>query len=115
MTSISRVLRHLFFDDWRLRKAFNRSALAAIEKAIGEQERRHRGELRFVIEAALPAPALWRNYLPRQRALDLFASLGVWDTEENSGVLIYVLLADKDVEIVADRGINSHVDPAKWE
>ncbi len=115
MTSIKRLLRHLFFDDWRLRKAFKPQSLKAIEAAIGEQEKRHDGELRFVVESAMPIAELWANCSPRERAVELFGALGVWDTEENAGVLIYLLLADKDVEIVADRGIDRRVGHAAWE
>lgn len=115
MAPIKRFLRHLFFDEWRLRKAFKPANLKAIEAAIGEQERRHDGELRFVVESALPFGALLRGCTPRERAVELFGALGVWDTEENSGVLIYLLLADKDVEIVADRGIDRRVGHAAWE
>ena len=79
--------------------------LDAIEQAIGECEAPHGGEIRFVVETALDLPELWRGLTPRERALQLFGQLGVWDTAHNNGVLIYVLMADRAVEIVADRGI----------
>jgi hypothetical protein len=110
-----RIFRHLFCGETWLRRAFNEQALEKIEKEIVEQERKHRGELRFAVEADLPLSALWRGFSPRQRALEVFGAMGVWDTEENSGVLIYLLMADKDVEIVADRGIDRRVDTGAWQ
>lgn len=112
---LCRLLRHLFFPPWWLRVRFPRSTLAAIEEAIQASERTHRGQIRFVLEARLDLPALLRDVTPRQRALEVFAQLRVWDTEENNGVLIYVLLADRDVEIVADRGIARRVPVEEWE
>jgi uncharacterized membrane protein len=109
-----RWTRHLFATRGGLRRAFPPSTLAAIESAITETERLHSGEVRFAIEAALePAHAL-QGRKPRDRALEVFAALGVWDTEANNGVLIYVLLADRDVEIVADRGYNGRVALQEW-
>jgi uncharacterized membrane protein len=89
--------------------------LADIEKAIARSEVEHRGEIRFAAEAALEAPALFAGQSPRERALEVFSLLRVWDTEENNGVLIYLLLADRDVEIVADRGINARVPAGEWD
>ena len=91
------------------------SALRNIEAAIQESETRHYGELRFVVETHLGLAALIHGMTARQRAIELFSQLGVWDTEHNSGVLIYLLLADRDVEIIADRGINNRVGNAEWE
>ncbi len=110
-----RVLRHLFTDHWSVRRAFPPAAMRAIRDKIGEQERRHGGELRFAVEAALPLLHLWHGQNARSRAVELFGQLRVWDTEHNSGVLIYLLLADKRVEIVADRGIHNKVGDAAWE
>ena len=110
-----RLLRHLIYDHWSVRRAFPPAALRAIRDQISEQEKRHKGELRFAVEAALPLAHLWRDQDARSRALELFGQLGVWDTEHNSGVLIYLLLADKRVEIVADRGIDNKVGRAAWE
>ena len=110
-----RVLRHLLTDQWSVRRAFPWTAMHAIRDKIGEQEKRHGGELRFAVEASLPWPHLWREQTARGRAVELFGQLGVWDTEHNSGVLIYLLLADKRVEIVADRGIHKRVGAAAWE
>ena len=86
-----------------------------IANAIRDCETRHMGEIRFVVEGALELPALWRNQSARQRALDVFSLLRVWDTEHNNGVLIYLLFADRTVEIVADRGIDRRVGVAEWQ
>jgi len=112
---VRRLMRHLWCDQWTLRRAFPRSALRAIRNRIAEQEKRHDGELRFAVEAALPWARLWRDQDAHSRAVELFGQLGVWDTEHNSGVLIYLLLADRRVEIVADRGIHGKVGSAAWE
>jgi len=97
-----------------LRRAFDDAALAAIEKAITDTEKTHGGEIRVALEASLDPAELFSDETPRQRALQLFAQLGVWDTEMNNGVLIYVLWADHDVEIVADRGFNGRVTAQEW-
>ena len=88
---------------------------SAIEQPIRAAESRHAGQIRFAVESALDLPHLWANLSPRQRALQVFAQLGIWDTAANNGVLIYVLLADHDVEIVADRGISARVEQAEWD
>ena len=108
-----RLLRHLFIPDWVAMRAFPRPSLERIERAIGESEKKHRGELRFALDADL-TPAQLR-LTPRERALQVFSQLGVWDTEENSGVLIYVQLIDHRIEIVADRGIARRVQQAEWD
>ena len=110
-----RLLRHLFTDHWALRRALPSVAMRTIEKAIGEEERRHAGQLRFAVEASLPLGELVRGVQSRERAVEWFGRLGVWDTEHNSGVLIYLLLGDRRVEIVTDRGIHSKVGTAAWE
>jgi len=110
-----RAMRHLLTDHWSVRRAFPPAAMRAIRDRIGEQEKRHSAELRFAVEASLPLPKLWRGQDARSRAVELFGQLRVWDTEHNSGVLIYLLLADRDVEIIADRGINNRVGNAEWE
>src|SRR5690606_35649158 len=89
--------------------------LAQIEDAISEVESRHSGEIRFAVESALEPSDLWMGVTPRERALQIFSELGVWDTELNNGVLIYVLFADHDVEILADRGIAVRVPREQWE
>jgi uncharacterized membrane protein len=110
-----RWIKHLFLDHLALSRAFPRAILAAIGRAVGEQEKRHRGEMRVVIEGGLPLPALVAGRTARERAIELFAHLRVWDTENNAGVLIYLLLADRRVEIVADRGIHACVGDTAWE
>jgi hypothetical protein len=110
-----RFLRHILSDHWSVRYAFPRPALKAIEEAIRAQELRHDGELRFAVESALPFSDLVRGISARDRAIELFSRLRMWDTEQNAGVLVYLLLADKRVEIVADRGIHSKVGVTAWE
>jgi len=110
-----RILKHLAYTRWQLRRAFPPSALDAIELAIREAEGRHRGEIRFVVEGALHGSALLAGQSAHARAVELFSSLRVWDTEANNGVLIYVLLADRRLEIVADRGIHARVSPDLWK
>jgi uncharacterized membrane protein len=109
-----RWFRHVFFPRRKLARAFPVQVLAAIERAVETSELEHGGELRFAVEAALEPAEVWDGKTPRQRALEVFATLGVWDTEANNGVLVYLLLADHDVEIVADRGLNGKVSPAEW-
>jgi hypothetical protein len=111
----NRLFRHLVTDRWSVGTAFPPRTMQAIERAIGEQERRHDGELRFAVEAGLPLVDLLRGTSARERAIELFGRLRMWDTEQNCGVLIYLLLADKRVEIVADRGIHRRVGSAAWE
>ncbi len=98
-----------------VRRAFPADAMQSIEAAIAASEKRHSGEIRFAVEAALDASALLRGQSAGSRALEAFSELRVWDTEANNGVLIYLLLADRDVEIVADRGVHRRVGAAAWE
>jgi uncharacterized membrane protein len=109
-----RVLRHLLSTRWALTRRFDPAALVAIEKAVAESEATHRAEIRFAVEAALDLGALRRCRNARKRAAEIFADLEVWDTREKNGVLIYVLLAEHAVEIVADRGFDGLVSPAEW-
>ena len=111
---IMRFLRHLFTTRWSLNRAFDAETRHAIEQAITETEKSHRGELRFAVEADLGIWALLGGETAAERSLDMFADLGVWDTEDNSGILIYVLLADHHVAIVADRGYRDHVSNEQW-
>jgi uncharacterized membrane protein len=109
-----RFWRHLFSEHRTARRIFPPAALDRIQRAIADGERRHVGQVCFAVEAALPLSLVLQHETPRARALETFARLRVWDTEHNSGVLVYVLLADKDVEIVADRGIHRQVGEAAW-
>ena len=112
---LQRVFRHLFAPDWLAVRVFSRAALKRIEDAVRQSETSHRGELRVAIEAGVGLLPLLRGVTPRGRALDAFARLRVWDTEENSGVLIYLQLVDRGIEIVADRGISAMVGQAQWD
>jgi uncharacterized membrane protein len=112
---IQRVAKHFMMTQWQVKRAFPREALIAIEQAIKASETAHVGELRFVVEGALDAMPLLHGQSARERAIDVFSQLRIWDTEHNNGVLIYLLLADRDVEIVADRGIHAKVGAPEWE
>jgi uncharacterized membrane protein len=112
--NLKRIARHLFTFPGQVARAFPPATMAAIERAIREQETRHAGEIRFAVEAALDVGPLLRGQSPRERAIEVFSQLRVWDTEHNNGVLIYLLLADRDVEIVADRGIHAKTG-TQWE
>lgn len=111
---LARLTRHIFMPRRSLYRAFDEAALSAIEKAITDTEKTHGGEIRVALEASLDPGELFSDLTPRQRALQTFSHLGVWDTELNNGVLIYVLWADHDVEIVADRGFNGRVSAQQW-
>lgn len=113
--SLLRLLRHLISPHWRVRRAFPPSVLTRIGQAIVRSEARHGGQIRFAVEHALDTASLLRGMSARERALDVFSALRVWDTEHNSGVLIYLLLAERDVEIVADRGVHGRVGVHGWE
>jgi uncharacterized membrane protein len=110
-----RLGRHFVTDHHSARRKFSPQALQRIQEAIATGERRHAGQVRFVVEGSLPLSQILHGLTPRERALELFGRLGVWDTEHNSGVLVYVLLADKDVEIVADRGISAKIPQETWQ
>lgn len=112
---IRRIGRHLLEHHWRVRRIFPPRVLAAIERAITAGEATHSGQVRFVVEGALDGVPLFRGQPARERALDVFSHLRIWDTVHNNGVLIYLLLADRDVEIVADRGIDAKVGSDGWE
>ena len=111
---LARLLRHLATTSARVRRAFPASALHSIEQAIATSEASHAGEIRFVVEGSLDGLPLLRGQTARERAIELFAQLHVWDTVDNTGVLIYVLLADRRVEIVADRGIHAKAGAEAW-
>ena len=116
---LTRFLKHLASAalpaSWQVRKHFSNEALRRIEKAIKVNEQKHTGEIRFVVEAGLHPMEILSKITPKKRALELFSRFNIWDTEQNNGVLIYLLLADRDVEIVADRGIHQHVGNDGWE
>jgi uncharacterized membrane protein len=112
---IARIGKHLLEHRWRAQRLFPPPVLAAIEQAIKTGETTHSGQVRFVVEGALDGAPLFRDQPARERALDIFAQLRIWDTVHNNGVLIYLLLADRNVEIVADRGIDAKVNAAGWE
>ena len=109
-----RLLRHRLVDEGDAKRRLGAAALQRIEATVAASERRHSGEIRVCVEAGLPFGYLRRNATARERAITLFGKLGVWDTEHNNGVLIYLLLAERAIEIVADRGLNRHVDAAEW-
>jgi len=111
---IGRIARHLIEHRWRVRRVFPSKVLANIEAAIRTGETTHAGQVRFVVEGALDGAPLLHNQPARARALDIFSHLRIWDTAHNNGVLIYLLLAEHAIEIVADRGIDAHVDDAEW-
>jgi uncharacterized membrane protein len=116
MARLARIWRHLNTGTLALRRRFPEATLQAIEASIRAAEKAHAGEIRFAVEDSLPFTDVWRDVTPRQRAVAKFSELGVWDTASNDGVLVYVLLADRDVEIVADRGVGGgRVPQAEWE
>jgi uncharacterized membrane protein len=115
MSMPSRWLQHLFTTPLALRRCFPPATLAAIDAAIAASEGDHRAEIRCAVETALPAGDLWRGVDSATRAAEVFSILGMWDTAENNGVLLYVLLAERKLEIVADRGFDDHVTSADWK
>jgi len=112
---LKRFWRHIAMTPWTAARAFPPSAREAMARAVAEHEKRHRGEVRFVVEAELTTAQLWAGLGSRARAVEVFAMQGVWDTAERTGVLVYVLLADHKVEIVADRGISAKVAQPEWQ
>lgn len=114
MNKFARFIKHLTAARWQVRRRLPAHSMNAIAAAIHASEKLHMGELRFAVEAGLDWPDLFAGITSRERALEVFSHLRVWDTEHNSGVLIYLLLADRKVEIVADRGIHSRVGNSAW-
>jgi len=112
---LRRFWRHIAMTPWQAARAFPEKSLDAIGRRVGEHEKRHRGEVRFVVEAELTTAQLWAGLTSRARAVEVFSGLRVWDTEENTGVLVHVLLADHKVEIVADRGVSAKVGNEEWQ
>lgn len=114
MQFLKRFFRHVWMSPIQVRRCFPHATLDAVEHAVAAGEKSHRGQVRFVVEAELTVGQLWAGITSRHRAIDVFSMLRVWDTEENNGVLVYVLLADRKVEIIADRGIHRHVGDERW-
>ncbi|HEX4856024.1 MAG TPA: TPM domain-containing protein [Limnobacter sp.] len=115
MMDFKRILRHLLIAERHAKRIFTARHLEQIAQTIKASERFHSGEIRFAVESSLEFQPLLRSQTARQRAIEVFSRLRVWDTEHNNGVLIYILLADHAIEIVADRGIHSKVGTACWE
>ena len=114
MNLLLRLLKHRWLDESDARRALGRDGLARLEARVAASERRHSGEIRVCVEAGLPLSYLWRGASARERAIAMFGKLRVWDTEHNNGVLIYLLLAEHRIEIVADRGLTRFVDAPRW-
>ncbi|GAB3627752.1 TPM domain-containing protein [Pandoraea terrae] len=112
---LSRWFRHLGTTRAHARWIFPEKALGALEAAIGASEAEHRCEIRLVIEAAMPLGAVWRGQTCRQRAVHLFHQLGIAHTDERTGILLYINVADHDIELLADRGVNTHVAADAWD
>jgi uncharacterized membrane protein len=112
---LARFARHFAMTPWKARRAFPDAVMDAIQQAVAQSELLHRGEVRFVVEPELTTGQLWAAMSARARAVEVFSMLQVWNTDENTGVLVYVLLADHQVEIVADRGIQKQVAAGDWD
>ncbi len=112
---LSRFVRHLFYPRWLINRSFPRRTMDRITAAVAGSERGHGGEIRFVVEGALDFLPLLKGKTARERAIEVFSRMRIWDTEANNGVLIYLLLADRDVEILADRGFTGKVSAQEWE
>jgi len=110
-----RILKHRWLDEADTRRAIPPELVERLMRRVAASERRHTGEIRICVEAGLPLSYLWRDATPRERAIAVFGKLRVWDTEQNNGVLIYLLLAEHAIEIVADRGLARKVDAGEWQ
>jgi len=115
LARLRRLLRHRLLDEADTRKAIPSDLVARLARRVAASERRHTGEIRLCVEASLPTSYLLRDATARQRAVTMFGKLRVWDTEQNNGVLVYLLLAEHAIEIVADRGLARRVDPGEWQ
>lgn len=121
--NIITLFKHRWLDAADSRKAVPVTMSKNLMMRIAASESRHSGEIRICVEAGLPNSYLWRHFwrktpmktIMRERAVMMFSKLRIWDTEHNNGVLIYLLLAERDIELVADRGINQHVDQTEWK
>jgi uncharacterized membrane protein len=112
---LQRIFKHRWHDEADTQRAIPPALLERLTAQVADSERRHTGEIRIYVEAGLPMSYLWRGAPPRERAIAMFGKLGVWDTEQNNGVLIYLLLAERAIEIVADRGLSRHVGDGEWQ
>ena len=112
---VLRLLKHRRVDERDAQRLLGAGALERIAARVAASERGHSGEIRVCVEAGLPLSYLRRDAKPRERAVAMFGKLRVWDTEHNNGVLIYLLLAERAIEIVADRGLARHVDATQWQ
>ena len=112
--TLMRWAQHLWLDSSDAQRLITPEGLMRLEAAVRDSEARHLGELRVCVEGGLDVPHLWRGVDARDRALDLFSQLRVWDTEHNNGVLIYLLLADRRIEVLADRGLAQLVPDSQW-
>lgn len=112
---LTRILRHRWLDETDSARALGKDGIERMQARVAAAERRHSGEIRICVEAGLPLSYLWRDAPVRERAVTMFGKLRVWDTEHNNGVLIYLLLAERAIEIVADRGLTRHVQQAQWD
>ncbi|WP_427914416.1 TPM domain-containing protein [Ramlibacter sp. MMS24-I3-19] len=115
LAKMKRILHHRLLDEADTRKALPPALVQRLTERVAASERRHTGEIRICVEASLPTSYLLRDATPRQRAITMFGKLRVWDTEQNNGVLVYLLLAERAIEIVADRGLARRVDPGEWK
>ncbi|MDB5900614.1 MAG: hypothetical protein JWP41_4216 [Ramlibacter sp.] len=115
MARLQRLFKHRWLDESDTRRALPKDVLERLARQVAASEQRHSGEIRIYVEAGLPLGYVWNDATPRQRAVTLFGKLGVWDTEHNNGVLIYLLLAERAIEIVADRGLSRRVSDAQWQ
>jgi len=115
MTQLMRILRHRWLDERDVERTLGSDALKRLEARIHASEQAHGGEIRLCVEAGLPLSYLWKNLTARDRALMMFGKLRVWDTEADNGVLIYLLMAEHAIEIVADRGLAAHVSAEQWQ
>lgn len=112
---LARIWKHRWLDESDTRRALPDDLVERLMRRVAASERRHGGEVRIYVEAGLPLSYLWRDATPRERAVAMFGKLRMWDTENNNGVLIYLLLAEHAIEIVADRGLNRHVSAEDWK
>jgi uncharacterized membrane protein YgcG len=115
MNRLQRILQHRWLDETDAQRALGEAAIERLHEQVRASERRHSGEIRLCVEAGLPLSYLWRGASARERAVQMFGKLRVWDTEHNNGVLIYLLLAEHRIEVVADRGLARQVPQAHWD